>query len=345
MTPIQNTPPLVDQHKEEVRATIEAGASFTVTYAVMNVLATVIACYGLLVDSAAGIIGAMVIALLLGPIAGVGLALVDGNRPLLKKALLAELGGVLLVMGTAWLIGVTHRDMPLGRELLARTTPGFPDLMIALAGGAAAAVASIARGVALSLVGVAIATALVPPLSSCSIFLARGAYALAWGAFLLAFTNMVAIQFAVSVVFWVSGYSHMARDLAAGHRVILRNLVSLVLLVSLAVVLGLSTQRTAAHMVFEAKARKLLALAVQDHPGSYLAEVRFASGKARTILRAVVRSPKAFSPQDVAAMEHRLPQPPDGSTVELRIRHVPTDVMTGQGPLFENEGTLGAGNP
>ena len=67
----------------------------------MNVLATIIACYGLLVDSAAGIIGAMVIALLLGPIAGVGLALVDGKRALLQKALLAEVGGVILVMGTA----------------------------------------------------------------------------------------------------------------------------------------------------------------------------------------------------------------------------------------------------
>jgi len=345
MTPVQKTPPLVDPHKEEVRAAIEAGASFTVTYAVMNVLATIIACYGLLVDSAAGIIGAMVIALLLGPIAGVGLALVDGNRTLLKKALLAELGGVLLVMGTAWLIGLTHRDMPLGRELLARTTPGFPDLMIALAGGAAAAIASISRGFALSLVGVAIATALVPPLSSCSMLLARGDYALARGAFLLAFTNMVAIQFAVSVVFWVSGYSQMARNLTAGHRVFLRNLVSLVLLVSLAVILGISTHRMAARLLFEAKARKLLALAMQDHPGAYLAEVRFARGNVGTIVRAVVRSPRAFSPQEVAAMEHRLPPSLNGSKIELRVRHVPTDVMTGQGPLFENEGTPGAGNP
>jgi uncharacterized hydrophobic protein (TIGR00271 family) len=336
MTSISGTPPLVDPHKAEIRAAIKAGASFTVTYGAMNVLATIIACYGLLVDSTAGIIGAMVIALLLGPIAGVGLALVDGNRALLEKALLAELGGVLLVMGTAWLIGLTHRDMPLGRELLARTTPGFADLMIALAGGAAAAIASIARGVAMSLVGVAIATALVPPLSTCSMLLARGAYALAWGAFLLAFTNMVAIQFAVSVVFWVSGYSEMARDLAAGHRVFLRNLVSLVLLISLAVVLGLSTHRTAATLLFEAKAHKLLESAVQNYPGAYLAEVRFGRGTGRTIVRAVVRSPRAFSPQDVAAMERRLPQPPDGSKVELRVRHVPTEVMTGEGPLFDN---------
>ncbi len=58
MTPVQRTPTLFDQHKEEVRAAIDAGASFTMTYGVMNVLATIIACYGLLVDSAAGIISA-----------------------------------------------------------------------------------------------------------------------------------------------------------------------------------------------------------------------------------------------------------------------------------------------
>ena len=137
----------------------------------------------------------------------------------------------------------------------------------------------------------------------------------------------------------------MARNLAAGHRVFLRNLVSLVLLVSLAAILGISTHRTAARLLFEAKARKLLELAVQDHPGAYLAEVRFARGKPGTIVRAVVRSPRAFSPQEVAAMEQRLPQSPDGSKVELRVRHVPTDVMTGQGPLFDNEETQWPGTP
>ena len=89
------------QHKEEVRNTIHANASLTPTYLVMNMLATIIACYGLLADSAAGIIGAMVIAMLLGPIAGAGLAMVDGDTALLRKSLLAEMAGVAVVMSTS----------------------------------------------------------------------------------------------------------------------------------------------------------------------------------------------------------------------------------------------------
>ena len=324
-----------EQHRTEVREAIRDGASFTTTFVAMNILATVIACYGLLVDSAAGIIGAMVVALLLGPIAGVGLALVDGDQSLLRKSLLAELGGVVVVMGTAFLIGLVHKDMPAGRELLARTSPGFPDLMIALAGGAAAALASTSRGVALSLVGVAIATALVPPLSSCSMFLARGDYQFARGAFLLAFTNMVAIQFSVSVVFWVTGYSTMGRDLASGHKVFLRNLISITLLVILGVALGVSTHHMVSKILFEAKSRKTLDTLVRGYPGAYLTEVRFARENGNTIVRAVIRSPGNLSAQDVAAMERRLPRPPYGSASELRVRHVAVDVMTGKGPAFE----------
>ncbi len=153
----------IEQHKNEVRDIIRANASLTPTYIIMNMLATIIACYGLLVDSAAGIIGAMVIALLLGPIAGAGLAMVDGDLSLLRKSLFAELVGVAVVMMTAFVIGIYHKDIPVGKEILARTNPGYADLMIALAGGAAAAAASVSRGISLSLVGVAISTALVPP--------------------------------------------------------------------------------------------------------------------------------------------------------------------------------------
>ena len=79
------------QAQEETRRTIRLSASLTPTYAVMNLLATIIACYGLLADSTAGIIGAMVVALLLGSIEGVALALVDSDMLLLCRSLLAGL--------------------------------------------------------------------------------------------------------------------------------------------------------------------------------------------------------------------------------------------------------------
>src|SRR3974390_695340 len=107
--------------RDETRKVVRFSASLTPTYAVMNMLATIIACYGLLADSTAGVIGAMVIAMLLGPIAGVSLALVDYALPLLKRSLGAELVGVAIVIGTAFIIGLLHRDIPVGQEILART--------------------------------------------------------------------------------------------------------------------------------------------------------------------------------------------------------------------------------
>jgi uncharacterized hydrophobic protein (TIGR00271 family) len=331
------------QRKDEVRRAIYDGASITPTYLVMNMLATVIACYGLLADSAAGIIGAMVIAMLLGPIAGAGLAMVDGDLALLKRSLLAETAGVAVVMATAFVIGSFHRDIPAGTEMLARTNPGYPDLMIALAGGAAATAASVSRGVSLSLVGVAIATALVPPLSTCSMLLARGSTKLALGAFLLALTNMVAIQFTSSVVFWIAGYGGMTRFRSSGYRIFLRNLVSLILLVILGTFLWARTYTAVNNMLFEAGVRKTLQGYLQSHPESHLTEVRFEDTEGKTIIRAVIRSPAPFFARDVAEMERQLPASPNGSAIELHVRRVAVEVMTGKGPLFEtggNDGTV-----
>jgi len=321
---------------------VRAGAALTPTYALMNGLATVIACYGLLVDSPAGIIGAMVVAMLLGPIAGVSLALVDADMPLLRRALVAEAVGVAIVLVTAWVIGILHPDIPIGPEMQARTHPGSADLVIALAGGAAATIAAINGGVSLSLVGVAIATALVPPLSTGSMLVARGMTELALDAFLLAFTNMVAIQCSASAIFWVAGYGPRARPWAAGSRLVRHNTVSALLLVSLAVLLGLSTHRVVRTLVFETTVRKTLQGAVQQVPGAYLAEVRFAHQPGQTIVRAVIRSPQPVAAAAVAAMEAQLPRAPDGSAIALRVRHITVEVMTGSGPLLETDPTPSA---
>jgi uncharacterized hydrophobic protein (TIGR00271 family) len=308
----------------------------------MNLLATIIACYGLLADSTAGIIGAMVVALLLGPIEGVGLALVDSDTLLLRRSLLAGLVGVAIVMAAAFVIGFLHRDIPLGQEILARTRPGSFDLAIALAGGVAATVATISRGVNLSLVGVAIATALVPPLSTCSMLLARGETHLAGGAFLLAFANMVAIQFASSVVFWIAGFSNTTRLWSAGYRALMRNSVSVVLLITLAVLLGVATHRSAQRVLFETKVRETLQEHIDRYPGANLSEVRFERTRKGMIIRAVVRSPSHFSSSDVAVLERELPAAPDGTPVSLRVRRIGVEEMTRDGPVFEGADTSGA---
>ena len=80
-------------HRAAARSSVAENSSFDQPYAVMNILATIVTSYGLLADRAAVVIGGMVIAMLLGPISGVGLALVDGNSLLLRKASTALIDG------------------------------------------------------------------------------------------------------------------------------------------------------------------------------------------------------------------------------------------------------------
>jgi len=163
------TTSMSNEQREKVRDDIRNGATLNLPYLTMNILAATIACYGLFANSPAVIIGAMIVAMLLGPITGVALALVDGNLALLRKGLTTLFVGAVVVMMTAFLLGSIHHDIPVTNEIIVRTSPNLFDLMIALAGGAAGAYATVSPRLSIAFVGVAIATALVPPLCSARI--------------------------------------------------------------------------------------------------------------------------------------------------------------------------------
>ena len=325
------------QDLDTVEQTIRNGSAFSLSYLLMNVLAATIACYGLFANSPAVVIGAMIVAMLLGPITGIGLALVESDAALLRKGLLTLLGGAAGVIVIAFILGTVHKAIPITGEIMARTAPNLLDLMIALAGGTAGAYAMVSPRLSVAFVGVAIATALVPPLASGGILLARGDTQLALGAFLLAFTNMVAIQFASSAVLWLTGFRKVTRGAGLGLRdFVVRNAVSIVILLALGVILAANLQHVVAQQVFESTSRGLLQRQVETSPGSYLAEVRFETTPGTTIVRAVTRGPAAPSAAQVAAMEATLPAPPDGTVLELRVRFVRTEIINRDGQMFED---------
>jgi len=321
--------------RDQIRANIESNSQFDTAYIVMNGLATVVACYGLFEDSAAVVIGAMIIAMLLGPIAGVSLGLVDRNNGLLWKALPALLGGFLVVFGTAFLLGLIHRDIPLTDQIYARTAPNLLDLLIALGGGAAGAYSMISPRLSVAFVGVAIATALVPPVSASAICLARGEYALAFGAFLLAFTNIVGIQVAGSLVMWLSGYRGSPQTSLLTP--LERNLVSVLVLCALAIFLSEQLQSLVSKQMYHESVRKLLASAATGHNGAYLVDVRFREQGKQTVVVAVYRTPSAFTPEEVRALEPKLPRRPGADNVELLVRSVPITVASKSGYLYSDE--------
>jgi uncharacterized hydrophobic protein (TIGR00271 family) len=311
------------QWQETVRNHIHEDASFSYAQLLMNALSATIASYGLFANSPAVVIGAMLVAMLMGPLVGVSLALVDSDAKFLLKSLLSLLSGVAAVIFTAFIIGTVHKDLPITSEIMGRSAPNFLDLMIALAGGAAGAYATVSFRLSIALVGVAIATALVPPLSAAGILLARGEAGLALGALELALVNMVAIQFSSSVVLWLTGFRRVTSTSGQPVTTFLKqNLLSIAILLGFSVLFSINTRYVIAKQLFETKTRFTLQQEVSASLGSHLVGVRFEKVPGQTIVRAVVRGPNPPSGLQVAALEDDLPSPPDGTRVALRIRFV-----------------------
>lgn len=173
----------------------------------MLLLSAVIACAGVLADSTATVIGAMIIAPLSTPIMGIALAAVKWER---NGSLLYVVGGALLVVGVGVLFALAlppTYDLLGNSQISGRVTPGLVDLVAALATGLAGAVGLARRDVSAVLPGVAIAISLVPPLAVVGVCFGQGAVALGLGALLLFLSNLVSMLLAGMFVFAVLGYA------------------------------------------------------------------------------------------------------------------------------------------
>ncbi|MEL6937602.1 MAG: TIGR00341 family protein [Cyanobacteria bacterium J06598_1] len=187
------------------------GANPSLSYYIMLFISGVIAALGLLADSTAAIIGAMIVAPLMGPIVAMAFAITIGNRRLLKQAGLSVLTGSLLTIFTAYLICEILGIATLNSEILQRTQPTLIDLVIGLAAGAAGSFAKTRREIADALPGVAIAVALVPPLSVIGIGIALGSQSVTVGSTLLFLTNLGGIILSSGLVFIWQDYGSVRR--------------------------------------------------------------------------------------------------------------------------------------
>ncbi len=184
------------------------------SFAIMLLLATAIATWGLLQSSTATVIGAMLVAPLMTPIMGLAASLVTGRpRRALSSAMTVFLGAasVIALAAVLSLVAPGSGDVATNPEVQARTAPTLLDLLVALAAGAVGAYAMSDRRVAAALPGVAIAVALVPPLSTVGICFAAGLIPDAAGAVVLFLTNFVAIVVAGAITFIAVGYGRIDR--------------------------------------------------------------------------------------------------------------------------------------
>jgi uncharacterized hydrophobic protein (TIGR00271 family) len=169
-------------------------------FAVLLFLSTVIATYGVIGDSTATVIGAMIIAPLMRPIMATAAALVTGRFDRAIRSSLIVAAGVAGVIGVSWLLTALNITAVISFEtnsqITGRISPRLIDLYAALASGAAGAFAMSREDIADSLPGVAISISLVPPLCVVGIGLSEGEWVAAWGALLLFVTNFLSILLA-----------------------------------------------------------------------------------------------------------------------------------------------------
>jgi uncharacterized hydrophobic protein (TIGR00341 family) len=190
--------------REELYEDIKNGARLSRVYMSMVALSTLVAAIGLNHNSVAVIIGAMVIAPLLGPNVALSLGITLGDLSLLRQGLLTALAGVAAALALSIVIGVLLEVDPTLSEMASRTRVGLGDIVVALASGSAGALA-FTTGVSATLIGVMVAVALLPPLVTSGLLLGGGHPALATGAFSLFLVNLICVNLAGVTTFVLQG--------------------------------------------------------------------------------------------------------------------------------------------
>lgn len=303
------------------------------SFYLMVALSAIIASYGLLANSTAVVIGAMLVAPLMGPIFGVALGLTAGDRGLLRQALFSEILGVALTVGLAALIGLMPLRAGFGSEILARTAPTLYDIVIALASGLAGAYAVVSKRVSPALPGVAVAVALVPPLATCGLCLATARWTWAFGAFLLFVANFLAIEIATAVVFGLAGLTDRAPHVRTMAHFLRRFGLSLAALVIIAGYMTHTLATLISQRALSREAEQVLTQQVSARAGARLSELRLQRVKGQVEVVATVLTPRAFQPDQVAAMQAALQQRVPGP-VHLVVRSLLSQDMDSQGPVF-----------
>ncbi len=183
------------------------------TFITLLVLASIIATFGLFINSSSVIIGAMLLAPLMQPIVSLSMGALRQDKTLLRYATRATSVGVMIVLLTAMAIALFIPIERVTSEMAGRLSPTILDLAVAIFSGVAAAYAKNNEKILGSLAGVAIAVALVPPIAVAGIGLGWGEFGMFASAFLLFLTNLVGIVLAAVLTFLFLGYSpiHVAK--------------------------------------------------------------------------------------------------------------------------------------
>ncbi len=332
-------PTLDQEDRIEAYRLIRRGGRPTRDFFSMTALSAAIASLGLILDSAAVIIGAMLVAPLMSAIIGMGMAIIHGDMRFLLVTSTAVVKGTVIAVFTGFVFGLVNFHGEATAQILQRTSPSILDLLVALISGVAAAYALCRKNVSNSLPGVAIAVALVPPLATVGVCLSIGYWGLAIGAFKLFTTNLVAIVFASALVFASFGFrpnqgaAYDDRKIKVFQRSFLATgLLVLLMLVLLATKITQGIQE--ANLDEEVRSELRLYLSELAIPatvqGWNMEEVQADTTRFDLQLHAT----RALAPAEVEALRERLAEA-IGTPIALNLEMIPVTIIQSEKPGSE----------
>ncbi len=322
---IRSIPRLTIEERRKIISDVQDDSKANFDYLILVALSSSIATLGLLSDSPAVIIGAMVVAPLMSPILAIGLATTTGAKKLLKDALLTLFVGALLSIVISVLLTWINDELPfislhqIPGEVMSRTRSSPVDLTIAIAGGLAAAYATTRPRLSTALPGVAIATALMPPVCTIGVGLALQDWQVASGAGLLFITNAVAIAFASGLVFLVRGFSKEQRF--ADAKVPATLWISTILVIVLLIPLTYFSLR----LIRQAEESRLINMVVEREvallPNAQLEETSFVSSPDVLDLRLTLHTSRSLYWQEIVSLQESIAAGLDRQ-VSLKVEQV-----------------------
>lgn len=287
----------------QVQRSARGGIDFTA----MIILAAAIASLGLLLNSPAVIIGAMVIAPFMSALIGVSLGIVQGDFWLLRTALRTTALGTMAGLVVGLLVAAPVPGVQVTAEMAARGSPTLLDLGVALASGCAAAYATARKSVASALSGVAIAVALIPPLVTVTLALVSGAPQVSLGASLLFLTNMVAIISAAALMFMWMGFRPTPQREGVQQRTFQGGLITTaVTLLTVTAVLGILTASTIRRTTLRERVRRTLVGYVETMPKVSLTDWQMRQEADELVLDVTVEAPRDVEQHEVAELHEEL---------------------------------------
>ena len=278
-------------------------------YVVLMILSSLVAGLGLFLNSAAVIIGAMVLAPLMAPMISLSMGVLRNDIQLMRDSALCIAVGTTLALLASALVALVVPIQQMTPEIAARLQPSLLDLGVAIGSGVAGAYAHARENVMKSLPGVAIAVALVPPLCVAGVGLGWMDFSVIGGAMLLFLTNLVGITLAGVLTFMVLGYAPVTRAT--------RGLGwSLLVVVLVAIPLAVSFNNIRNHWQVE----NYLVSTEFDLEGVVvqLSDVQVSLRRSRLYVRADMTSTQALSVREMQSFKEKLEQEFD-RTVELEL--------------------------